>query len=481
MEVIAMACKKNTSPNSNKKKQMVFGYVRVSTDNQLENYSIDEQVQRISAYCQAKGWILIKTYTDGGFSGGNTERPALQQMLTAIKKTHVDAVVVYKLDRLSRSQKDTLTLIEDELLNNGTDFISICENFDTSTPFGRAMIGILSVFAQLEKDQITERFTMGRIGRSKAGYYHGGGFIPFGYNYVNGLLVVDEYQAIIVREIFQEFLNGKSINAIWHMMQNKYGGKWSASKVRKIITNTNYIGKVKFRGAEYDGVHQPIVPAQTFMLANQLLVSSSRREKFTAAQKTPFRAETLLSGLLYCERCGARYSGAHGFYKCYSRSKTSKTQVIDPSCKNDNWKIEELNQIVLQTIFNFLENPTMLNETLNTHAEEMKPDYTAITKRIHEIDSQVEKLVDLYQVSAIPMDNLTRRVTDLNTEAAALRRQLEEASSAPPDSTESFLTAMARFSNEFEDSPLETKRLLVSMLVKKIVLGGKSVKIVWRV
>ena len=107
-------------------------------------------------------------------------------------------VVVYKLDRLSRSQKDTLTLIEDNFIKNKVEFVSINENFDTSTPFGRAMIGILSVFAQLEKDQITERFTMGRIGRAKNGLYHGGPTAPTGYDYVDGKLVINEYEAIQV-------------------------------------------------------------------------------------------------------------------------------------------------------------------------------------------------------------------------------------------------------------------------------------------
>ena len=102
-------------------------------------------------------------------------------------------MVVYKLDRLSRSQKDTLTLIENDFLQHHVDFVSVNENFDTATPFGRAMIGMLSVFAQLEKDQITERFTMGRIGRSQAGYYHGGAYAPTGYQYQNGLLILDEY------------------------------------------------------------------------------------------------------------------------------------------------------------------------------------------------------------------------------------------------------------------------------------------------
>ena len=159
-------------------KTLVFGYVRVSTENQLENYSIEEQISRLKSYCAAKDMILLKIYTDGGYSGGNTDRPALKQMLADIKTVNVDAVLVYKLDRLSRSQKDTLTLIEDEFLAHDVDFISINENFDTSTPFGKAMIGMLSVFAQLEKDQITERFTMGRIGRCKAGYFHGGGNAP---------------------------------------------------------------------------------------------------------------------------------------------------------------------------------------------------------------------------------------------------------------------------------------------------------------
>ena len=135
-------------------------YVRVSTDNQLENYSIEEQTDRLQAYCRARDITITEFYTDGGYSGGSINRPALQQMLKDIRSGEINLVIVYKLDRLSRSQKDTLTLIEDHFLANHVDFISVSENFDTSTPFGRAMIGILSVFAQLEKEQITERFMM---------------------------------------------------------------------------------------------------------------------------------------------------------------------------------------------------------------------------------------------------------------------------------------------------------------------------------
>ena len=129
----------------------------------MEGYSIQAQTERLQAYCKAKGWGVFHTYTDAGFSGSNMERPALSQLLEDVEAGRVDCVLVYKLDRLSRSQKDTLHMIEDIFLANGCDFVSMSENFDTSTPLGRAMIGILSVFAQLEREQIRERMAMGRF------------------------------------------------------------------------------------------------------------------------------------------------------------------------------------------------------------------------------------------------------------------------------------------------------------------------------
>ena len=143
-------------------------YPRVSTTEQAkEGYSIGEQIERLTKYCEAKGWTVYKVYTDAGYSGASMERPGLSRMISDIEQRLFDAVLVYKLDRLSRSQKDTLTLIEDIFLPNGVNFVSMTENFDTSTPFGRAMIGILSVFAQLERDQIKERMDVGREGRAK--------------------------------------------------------------------------------------------------------------------------------------------------------------------------------------------------------------------------------------------------------------------------------------------------------------------------
>ncbi|NCC15816.1 MAG: recombinase family protein [Clostridia bacterium] len=461
---------------------MVFGYIRVSTDNQLENYSIDEQVDRLTAYCKAKDWVLVKIYTDGGFSGGNTNRPALRQMLEDIKKVDVDAVIVYKLDRLSRSQKDTLMLIEDVFLSSDVDFISINENFDTSTPFGRAMIGILSVFAQLEKDQITERFTMGRIGRGKAGYFHGGGNAPHGYDYVNGKLIVNEYEAMQIEEIYDLFMSGKSINAIAKIMNDKYDNRnWTAASVGNALKNSIYIGKVQFKGAEYDGKHTPIISLEQFKEVQCLLHSQERENAKTTAQKSPFRAGYLLSSLIYCGRCGARYSANHGYYKCYSRSKSSEQFIVDPNCKNDNWKIEELDSLVVDTIRDLMGNKEMMQElTSRTRAnKEYLIDTKKINARIEAINKQLSKLIDLYQIGTLPMEILTCKVEAIAQEKNSLLEKLNTKDDKP-DTITAFIDTLNSFETSFDAFDLDAKRMLIATLMERIEINGNDVKMQWR-
>lgn len=463
-----------------KENMLVFGYARVSTDNQLENYSIEEQTERLKAYCAAKGWTLLQTYVDGGYSGGNTDRPALQEMLSAIRENKIDAVVVYKLDRLSRSQKDTLTLIEDELLTHGTDFVSINENFDTSTPFGRAMIGILSVFAQLEKDQITERFTMGRIGRGKAGYFHGGGNPPTGYDYIEGKLVVNEYEAMQVREVFSAFLGGRSINAIQKDLTARYTTKWTAAKVRNVLKNSLYTGKVHFLGQEYQGIHEPIIEESAFRAAVQALSSFEREAQKTTAQRTPFRAGYLLSGLVYCNRCGARYSANHGYYKCYSRAKSSPKFIVDPNCKNDNWAIEDLDALVCRQVDALVLHQDALDSLLAqaVQPKTVKIDKTRLRKRASEIDVQIERLIELYQFSAIPMSTLTEKVNTLSAEKKALQEQLDAPDEVP--ARELFQMAVSDYSTGFSDGDIAQKRALLSRLVERVTIEGQSVEVHWR-
>ena len=194
--------------------KVVACYVRVSTQEQAEHgYSIEEQTERLQGYCKAMGWKVAKVYTDAGYTGANMNRPALSDLVEGANRHLFDAVVVFKLDRLSRSQKDTLTLIEGFLAHD-VAFVSMTENFDTSTPFGRATIGILSCFAQLEREQIKERCSLGREGRAKGGKYRGGGYTPIGYEYKDGQLIVNESEAAQIRLIHERFQHGDSFRIV---------------------------------------------------------------------------------------------------------------------------------------------------------------------------------------------------------------------------------------------------------------------------
>lgn len=451
-------------------------YCRVSTENQIENYSIDEQKERLEAFCKAKGWSKPEMFIDAGFSGGTLNRPALQRLIENVKRGKFGAVAVYKLDRLSRSQKDTLYLIEDVFNAHNVSLVSVCENFDTGTPFGKAMIGILSVFAQLEKEQITERFTMGRIGRAKNGLFHGGGNAPTGYNYVNGHLVVNEFEAVQVREMFERFLNGESIRAIQRSINAKYGGNSAHTRVYNILKNSVYIGKVKFGGIEYNGEHAPIVPLEQFNEVQRLL--SEHKSGNTC--KTPFRANFLLSGLVICGNCGARYHGNHGYYKCYSRAKSDRKYIIDPDCKNPNLKISELDKFVKAEISRIAVNPTAVEDCFSAESAQAA-DKQALESRLAEISEQQNRLIELYRSVGIPINSVSEQLRDLENERARLESLIvglptEDSCSANMPNNSDILGKL------LESADVVTARTFTSLLIERItIMPSGDVHISWRI
>lgn len=401
-------------------------------------------------------------------------------MLLDIRLGKIHTVIVYKLDRLSRSQKDTLTLIEDEFISNDVDFISVNENFDTSTPFGRAMIGMLSVFAQLEKDQITERMQTGKRARARAGYYCGAKPHPIGYDYVDGLLKVNPYEAMMVREIFQKFLDGMSTHAISIYITEKYRPT-ASSHVYRILNNPIYIGLIKYDDELFKGIHEPIIPEVQFNEVKRLL--NSRKGTYRKSfEKYPFRAEHLLTGVLRCGQCGSRYCAVRGKYYCYSRSKTNKKYILDPNCKNDYWPIEELDKLVISSIQQLLQNKALLNETLAESApRQTKYDFGAAEQRLKEVQAQIARLLDLYQVGDIPMENIKERLSKLSAERDSIITSMDEAKDNSSDKRTKFLDVLSRFQEEFDDAPIDAKRLYVSTLIDSITLDGREVRIKWRV
>jgi site-specific DNA recombinase len=465
-------------------------YIRVSTQEQAEEgHSIGEQTDRLNKYCEAKGWTVVKIYTDPGFSGGNTDRPALKNLIRDID--NFDMILVYKLDRLSRSQKDTLYLIEDVFLKHNVDFVSMNENFDTSTPFGRAMIGILSVFAQLEREQIKERMSMGHIGRAKEGYWRGGSNAPIGYDFIEGKLVINEYESMQVKEIFNLFIKGYSIHSITEIMKSRYSNRYSSwnnsGTTGKILRNTMYIGKIKYKGEEYDGQHEPIICEEIF---NTVQIRYNEIEKkFNKAQKSPYMSKHLLSGLIFCGNCGARYftknttSRIHGtffYYKCYSRDGNKEMKKI-VGCKNPIFREDVLDNYIINAIKELSDDKEQIKRIHQLNLTEPDGNINILKNRIEEIDKQIGKLLDLYQFGTIPIDEINKRTKTLQGEKESLEREVYSIMPETPvlsidEAHKLSLKAIDIFVN---GSP-EQKRRAVSSLINKIVLYSDTIKIYWK-
>lgn len=449
-------------------------YIRVSTMEQArEGYSIGAQTERLKAYAVAKDYQVFDTYTDAGASGGKLERPEMQRLIKDAHLKKLDTVIVMKLDRLSRSQKDTLHLIQDVFKPNNVDFISVNESFDTSTSFGIAMIGILSVFAELERSTITERLAMGRIERAKDGYYHGGGnYDPLGYDYIDGELIVNDYEAEIVKELFDLYLDGNSMNTASMKLREKYPDRIkSFTIVKDALQKVLYIGKVQFDGEVYDGRHERIISDEVFEAAQKKRIKRGMGTGWTNKRKG------LLVGKIYCAQCGARYyreaTGSKKYryvnYVCRSkdRRKANKNMIHDRNCKNKRWKEHELDNLILNQLKN-----------LNYQDIEKNKDSIQIVdydKMISQAESEIERIVKLYTQSKIDIEMLNKLTDDAQSKRESLLdKKMEQDERMKEDST-SLVYSMKDF--DWKKADKNDLMHIVDTLIDHISIDGDDVTI----
>lgn len=458
-------------------------YPRVSGHEQEDNYSIPEQIDRMKKYCEARDWMVHKIYTDAGFSGGNLDRPGLQEMINDVENGKLDMVLVYKLDRLSRSQKETLFLIEDVFEKHNVAFTSMTENFDTSTPFGKAILGILAVFAQLERSQIKERTMLGKDSLAQEGKWHGGKWVPIGYNYENGLLEINEYEAMQVAEIAKLFLNGTPVRTIARLVtekgyKHKYG-EWEAKTIRRVLQNPVNVGQIKNRDRWYPGIHDPILNQKTFDAIQELM--EKRRDQYGTTRPH----QSLLGGILYCKNCGGRYArqSYNGvfYYICYSRSKKMKKMIKDPNCRNKNYRYEELDAAILNEIRQLVIDPSRIEQAReNRPHSDVTEKVKAITQEIAKIDTQISKMMDLYALGTIDLDVISDKVAALNNTKVSLSKELESLNVPETDNTmtEDQIRSIASLMKD--DLPLEDKRNIVQSLIHYIEIDEENIIIHWK-
>ena len=292
-----------TMPATTKKLRCAV-YTRKSTDEGLDKEfnTLDAQREACEAYVasqRAEGWVLVRDrYDDGGFSGGTLERPALKRLLADIEAGLVDVIVVYKIDRLSRSLMDFAKLVETFEAHRVT-FVSVTQSFNTTTSMGRLTLNILLSFAQFEREVIGERIR-DKGAASKARGMWMGGKVPLGYDVANRKLVVNEPEAARVQRVFELFVEtGSGVETVRRLQAEgltaKTGRLLDKGDVYKFLNLRTYIGEVTHKGNVYRGEHEAIVPRDLWERAHAVLQISPRKRAAQNRQHAP----ALLKGLIY--------------------------------------------------------------------------------------------------------------------------------------------------------------------------------------
>ncbi len=360
-------------------------YTRKSTEEGLEQdfNSLQAQREACEAFIKSQtheGWRLCRTaYDDGGYSGGSLERPALQRLLADIEARKLDVVVVYKVDRLTRSLADFAKIVE-RFDAESVSFVSVTQQFNTTTSMGRLTLNVLLSFAQFEREVTAERIR-DKIAASKQKGIWMGGPVPLGYDVEDRKLIVNPAEAEIVRQLFALYLQLGTVRRLKEealrlglttkrrTMRNGLavgGGPFERSSLYRLLSNPIYIGRLPHRGESYPGQHEAIVDTETFEAAQAQLQTNAA----TRSTKRNGTSPSLLAGLLFDET-GDRFIPSHAVkqgrrYRYY----ISNSLMRDASKHPDGWRLKaaEIEGTVCNVLIDWLSDGAALERALGQEA-----------------------------------------------------------------------------------------------------------------
>lgn len=444
-------------------------YCRVSSKMQLDGSSLTIQYESCTRFIKSKNWTLIKTYTDEAISGARADRPAFQQMLKDAEAGYFDVIVVYALDRFSRSLT-LLMLTMRDMQNCGILIASATEPFDFSTITGKLMMAILGALAEWFLGQLGLRVSGGLYERAKAGHYIGR--LAFGYSAYykkdggDGLAFPDD-NALGVKLAFEEYATGLySDNDIANLLNN-FGYRptgrngnhanefWTKDTIRELLQLRFYYGIVTCRGEEFEGVHEPVITKALFDECQEV---RKKRGKEAKGRKRADRVY-LCSGLCYCARCGSKMrisTRGRGKYPAYYCRKRADTKGKD--CDASQVKMWQVDARIEAIMRNLVLPETWWQEVINAVDEEVARDNVALDREA--LESRLKKLDELYEWDRIDRD-----------EYLAKTREVQETlDSFPGDESFDLVSIPNNFSEIWNEATDKEKHSLVEVFINKIKL-----------
>jgi site-specific DNA recombinase len=444
-------------------------YTRKSTEDGLEQEfnSLDAQRDAGESYIasqKSQGWVCLPDrYDDGGFTGGNMERPALKRLLTDIEDGKVDCIVVYKVDRLSRSLID-FSKIMDVLERRKVSFVSVTQQFNTSSSMGRLMLNVLLSFAQFEREMISER-TRDKIAATRRKGKWSGGMPMLGYDVDarGGRLHVNDDEAARVREIFELYLNRLSLietvkeldrrgwtTKRWTTRKgHERGGKpFNKNSLFKLLTNRIYVGKITYKDEAYDGEHPAIVDEEIFERAQRLLKRNGR----SGAPYVRNRFGAVLKGLVRCVPCECGMVPTHAtkttsgggnkryrYYVCQNAQSRGWHNCPSPSVP-----APELERFVVEQVKTIGKDTNLLAETLEESRRQreeaigkLEDEKRTLERELHRHNAELRELAAKGRSNGVTTDRMAdvqdrikiaeQRTTEVREQIVALSRELVDA------------------------------------------------------
>ena len=361
-----------TPPTPSVTRAAIYTRKSVAAGLEQEFNSLDAQRESCAAYIERQGWTLVDTYEDGGFTGANIDRPGFQRLLADVDAGKIDVIAVYKVDRLSRSLLDFVRVME-RLNTAGASFVSVTQNFSTADAMGRLTLNMLMSFAEFEREMIADR-TRDKVAAARRKGKWTGGSVPLGYESKDKHLVVNEAEAVVVREVFDLFLAHHQMALVARLLNERRllprgsqlaAGKpvrWTKDAVARVLRRPLYAGLTTCGDERHPGEHPAIVDPHVFAEVQRLLTPAE-----TKRMSHGLNPAYLLRGLLKC-RCGAAMTPAstrkgpteYRYYACVTRSKQGNEVCSAPLLPAD-----AIEQFVVDRIGSAVAN-THLTDELTT-------------------------------------------------------------------------------------------------------------------
>lgn len=461
----------------------VATYMRISTDEKHQPYSLEAQDTRLRAFAESQpDWRIVKAHEDRASGASVDKRDGLRRALRDARAGRYDVLLVYRVDRLSRSLRDFLDIL-DALTEAGVTFRSATEPVDTATPMGRMLVQLLAMFAEFERGMIIDRVVAGMERKAARGEWPGG--IPsHGYEVADeGGLVVNAAEAPIIPVIFKMYDEGRGAKAIatelnrqGHRTRNEK--RWGHTSVLALLRNRTYVGEVSFRGQHYPGQHPPLVEADLFERVQARLASQGDDRSHRAV------TDYLLAGVLVCDRCGGRYVGnaAHGrsrryrYYSCSSRVRGLER------CDNERVPADAVEAAVLDALLGVYAQPDLFARACEAATEagqegrqQRAAELTALEAEIRKAEAAVERYMLAFEDGKLAADRfgqrveeLTVRVVDLRQRHADLTDELAEAATVTAPSASELKDLRGRIAAAIEAGTDAMRRTMLQGLVQEL-------------